>query len=154
MQCWRKWCNASRSRMGGAALTRAAIGCQCPENFACNSPADVSTFEIRTLEFCGFWGAARYSRQGIACEIGECEGGARLLCPRLCLCVEVLHPIRRQCTRSDWVQHPVRGAASRNGCSAGCGSCCVNRGGACDSEVLRYFGEQCTRWGSIALDSS
>ena len=38
--------------------------------------------------------------------------------PRLCLCAWALHPIRRQCTRSDRVQRPVRGAASRNGCGA------------------------------------
>ena len=37
--------------------------------------------------------------------------------PRLCLCAWVLHPIRRQCTRSDRVQRPVRGAASRKRCS-------------------------------------
>ena len=64
--------------------------------------------------------------------------------PRLCLCAWVLHPIRRRCTRSDRVQRPVRGAASRNGCRAGCRSCCADDGGACDSEALRYFGEQCT----------
>ena len=37
--------------------------------------------------------------------------------PRLCLYVGVMHPIRRQCTRSDRVQRPVRGAASRKRCS-------------------------------------
>ena len=48
----------------------------CPRNFARNSPADVSTFEVRMLEFCGFRGAARCGRWGITCGIGDCEGGA------------------------------------------------------------------------------
>ena len=52
-----------------------------------------------------------------------------------------MHPIRRQCTRSDRVQRPVTGAASRNGCSARCGSRCVNRGGACSSVVLHRLGK-------------
>ena len=55
-----------------------------------------------------------------------------------------VHPFSEHCTRSDRVQRPVRGAASRNGCSAGCRNCCANHGGACDSEALRHFGEQCT----------
>ena len=50
--------------------------------------------------------------------------------PRLCLWMWVVHPIRRQCTRSDRVQRPVRGAASRNGCRAGCRSCRADDGGA------------------------
>ena len=140
-------------------------GWVCPRNFACNSPVSASTFEVRTLESCGFWGVVVCGRQGIACGIGECgDGGAALAAghwqwaagrsPRLCLCEWVLHPIRRQCTLSDRVQCPVRGAASRKRCNAQCGSCCANHGGACDSEALRHFGEQCTRWGSIALDSS
>jgi len=28
-------------------------------------------FEVRTLEFCGLWGAAKSGRQGITCGIGE-----------------------------------------------------------------------------------
>ena len=32
-------------------------------------------FEVRTLEFWGFLGAARFGRQGITCGIGDCEGG-------------------------------------------------------------------------------
>ena len=45
-----------------------------PPHFARNSPAGVSTVEVRTLEFCGLWGAAKSGRQGITCGIGECEG--------------------------------------------------------------------------------
>ena len=38
--------------------------------------------------------------------------------PRLCLWAWVLHPIRRQCTRSDRVQRPVRGAVPGMGVAA------------------------------------
>ena len=44
-------------------------------HFARNSPVGVSTVEVRTLEFWGFLGAARFGRQGITCGIGDCEGG-------------------------------------------------------------------------------
>ena len=46
-----------------------------PPHFARNSPAGVSTVEVRTLEFRGFWGAARFGRPGITCGIGGCVGG-------------------------------------------------------------------------------
>ena len=48
-------------------------------------------------------------RQGITCGIGECEGGIGPFAG-LCLWVWVVHPIRRQCARSDRVQRPVTGA--------------------------------------------
>ena len=52
-----------------------------------------STFEIRTLEFCGFWDAARYGRQGIACEIGDCEGAIEPFASFGLVSDGVLHPI-------------------------------------------------------------
>lgn len=62
---------------GGATLMRAASGRLCSRNFARNSPAGTSTFEVRMSEFWGFLGAARFGRQGITCGIGECgDGGA------------------------------------------------------------------------------
>ena len=39
------------------------------QNFACNSLACLSKFEIRSLKFRGLWAAGERGRKGIACEI-------------------------------------------------------------------------------------
>ena len=51
-----------------------------PLNFACNSPATLSTFESTSLEFCGFLEVPNLPDHRITCEIG---GGLRWPAPTL-----------------------------------------------------------------------
>ena len=121
-----------------------------PPNFACNSPVSVSTFEVRTLESCGFWGVVVCGRQGIACGIDEACCGYSVACPDavcsvlpIALCVPCVgapsglaRRVRRACSACRALVLRVPGFLRRRlafnrlaGCLLGAGVCLDLLGG-------------------------